>query len=492
MTRLLTFFCVALLSVQAWAAPAIDQAGADALKPRFVEMLGHYEASLKKDNISLRREGQLLVEPAGSYYAVTTPSLTLVLPNGNTRTLGMIAINTIPTDDPDLFKVALALPTPMIENDAGGKQVGALSIGRQTMNGLWSMKAGAFMSLNADYKDVHMVNAAQGTDITIPSLVVMADMKEDGPNLWSGPTELDAGNITIKDAKGGMTIGSVRGRTSVDKMDMIAQKEFEQRVRSAAPALAAQTNDNAMRETLMKTMVGDYFTRFANGMDATIAVNDIRFQTAPTPQNKAQTGSIQSIKFSGSTSALRSNAAGLSWNLSADGVKVDDPEMAKYVPTQILLKGNGVNIPFQTLLKTDAQTNMSTLFSQAGTRLTIENILADAPAFGVDAKGQFQASPTAALGAAGNMKIAVRGLKDLLGWLSTVKGPAAIGAPTVPPQFLAGLAMIEMVGQQGNDNQGRALRTYDITFSPDGKVLLNGTDLGAMMQTMKVTPTAPR
>ena len=48
-------------------------------------------------------------------------------------------------------------------------------------------------------------------------------------------------------------------------------------------------------------------------------------------------------------------------------------------------------------------------------------------------------------------------------------------------QALGGLGMVQMMGQQKKDENGRDYRGYTITLTPQGAVQMNGTDMSQMM-----------
>ena len=63
-------------------------------------------------------------------------------------------------------------------------------------------------------------------------------------------------------------------------------------------------------------------------------------------------------------------------------------------------------------------------------------------------------------------------------------------------QKLAGIAMglttLQMMGQQDKTTPGKDVRIYNIEFTADGKIMLNGNDLAAVQALMGMgAPKAP-
>lgn len=78
------------------------QAGLDA-KAGLLESQGHV----------LTQEGAVVVEPAGDYYAVTSPHLSLITAKGHVIKIGMLAANAVLDEAKREWTMAVALPTPI-------------------------------------------------------------------------------------------------------------------------------------------------------------------------------------------------------------------------------------------------------------------------------------------------------------------------------------------------------------------------------------------
>jgi|GEM_PF-4385991 len=175
MKTLLLALALTLCATPAFAAPAITQEGAEALQKLAEAALTSQTTAYKNAGSTLISEGRMVVEPAGTYYALTTPQLSLKMPDGVTRSIGMLAINAIPTEDPDTYKMAIALPTPMMDKNASGQTIGQIDIGSQTMNGLYHFNLQNFSELMADYKNIRFASTT-GPDYTIGSAAVQMTM----------------------------------------------------------------------------------------------------------------------------------------------------------------------------------------------------------------------------------------------------------------------------------------------------------------------------
>lgn len=108
-------------------------------------------------------------------------------------------------------------------------------------------------------------------------------------------------------------------------------------------------------------------------------------------------------------------------------------------------------------------------------RWSVDALQMVAPAYRVEAKSMFQ--PDAMVGdppVSGTANIRVAGLDELL------QRPDIRGM--IPPDNLAGLTVIQALGRQERDANGRSLRLYDISAKGQ-QIMLNGTDLAPLLQT---------
>lgn len=460
MTRILILAFAVFLSLPALAAAPIDQAGADALKPRVAESLDGFAASLQQAGITVHQTGNLLVEPAGAYYAITTPNITLQMPGNVTRTVGMVAINAIPTADPDIFKVAVALPTPMMDTNEKGETIGSLAIGQQAMNGLWHMKALTFVEVNGSYKNIRIVNSAQGTETQIPGMTATVKLTQSG-KLWSGPADVMLTNYSHRDKKLRYQIGGLHIQSQLDGLDMTARKNLDTKMKSQAVAL--------------KAILADFATHVASAVDTTITANDLKYQRT-WDDGAVKSGGLQSAVLRVALKDLRAASASAAFNLALTNLTSDDASLARYMTSKALVTGAADKLPVAELILADGNNDaIRAALSKAGSTLDITTLNVDAPAFGIDGNGKAAATQP---NPSGKMHIAVRGLEDLVTFLNSSSGPQALGMKQVPPMLLAGLTMAQLMGQPGTDAQGRPTKVFDLGYTEAGSLTLNGADLG--------------
>jgi hypothetical protein len=118
----------------------------------------------------------------------------------------------------------------------------------------------------------------------------------------------------------------------------------------------------------------------------------------------------------------------------------------------------------------------------AGTRLRITALDFDAPAFGTDITGEIRYSPDSSLGVVAGIDAVLRGLDAAMKLVLPAPG-AKVDPDT--QTLMAMLSMVQAFGAIAKDAAGRDLRTYKIELGADGRLLLNGADMTAVLETVR-------
>lgn len=159
---MLRFAFIAFVLFFAQPAFAAPDGGSEAeLRGVIERLIGGQRAAFEKTGGTFETNGAIMVEPAGKYYAVTLPDITLVHPNKSRTALGLIALNASPAGAKK-WNITMALPTPIITKSAAGAVESELSFGRQSFTGLWDESFQNFTSLKTIYENIR-INLPQET-----------------------------------------------------------------------------------------------------------------------------------------------------------------------------------------------------------------------------------------------------------------------------------------------------------------------------------------
>ena len=160
--------------------------------------------NMKKDTPTLIFKGDLLVEDAGGYFAVTFPHISAEFEGEEDEKarldFGIISLNAVPDTTEGQWKMTYALPTPMRLSDDQGRTMILFSIGEQKVSGLWNNDFGYFVDLDGSYGDLNLAffneKQEEAFNITVASSEFSQDLNEQS-GLWSGPSSFKLEDISI-------------------------------------------------------------------------------------------------------------------------------------------------------------------------------------------------------------------------------------------------------------------------------------------------------
>lgn len=508
-TKFLTilFLCLIVFTVGAPAAhAAIDEKGAAQLKELFTDYIKQQQQAADARASSLAAEGDVLVEPNGSYYAVTLPHLRVIYNDGSQFDIGMIAINAVPDkNDPDKIKMTVALPTPMSFINAKGQTKARLTIGSQNLSGIWYTKMDSFTKMKALYQNIVIAAVDDKSKITIDAFQALINMQEDARGLWSGPLSLTASNLNLYSKRGGKPdyIGEVymnvdtqgydieKGIKYVENLNALNESNSEGDAPSFSP-----DHITALYKLVTNAMIDIW-----DGMSTTIRVSDVNI-TAPAKATQPE----RNIKFSsfGTTfgmSGFRENDVAMHFAFNIGGL---DPAMfpeneSDIPPPDLNIDLTLAHLPFKDMIKIgesgldtglknpgmgqmvalQSMMAMPQLMTKAGTTLNITDSWVGNDAYKFVLNGKALADIKAKLGATGEATLTATGLDTLINTVkeqqeSNAQNPAAHEKLT---KMLKVLSVMQLVGQQSKNAQGQPARIYKFTLDEQGNVLLNGTAL---------------
>ena len=174
MIRFLNIFSLLLIILMpvSPALAAADAQGAQELKAMFNKLIERQKDAYKISGTEFRTTGDVMVEPAGNYYAITLPNITTLDANGSRAELGMIAINAIPSDVDGQWKMSIAWPSPITFINKQGKPELKIDIGAQRMAGLFDKRMENFIKMDAAYQNVRVENYEKDNIITMPKISI--------------------------------------------------------------------------------------------------------------------------------------------------------------------------------------------------------------------------------------------------------------------------------------------------------------------------------
>ena len=266
MVRLICFFCLLTFSAATYAqdtAPAINKAGAQQLKTMFDTLLEERKKTLRTtSDTALTYQGSTSVEPQASYYAITLPYISLRSKDGNRIDLGMVSINAAPdTTAPKRWKMAIAIPTPIIMYDKNDQSILRFVIGAQKSAGIWDETVENFVKLDTLYANVSVRTTQDDSfALTIPQILTRYDFRKGEGTLLSGDGYIVAKDLalTMGNQFSG-TLGSLRNDFTLKDFNTIEYAAHQKRISALTRRMTTDGVDkNALEKELLGTTVNLY------------------------------------------------------------------------------------------------------------------------------------------------------------------------------------------------------------------------------------------
>ncbi len=420
--------------------------------------------------------GKPQVTPAGDHYDVGLPSLSLVDDDGSSVKVGIVKMTMAPLAG-GAWQVGMTVPSQMQIIAADGKPDGELTIGSQRFSGRWLPSLGIFTAMDGEYGAVTAASKKDTSRLEIASLIAKADTTEKPAGLWSGPGTFAASGVVMTDEHGVelARVGRVAVETVVTGMDL------------AGLVKAGSNPEIGRHPEMLRGLLG--------GVSGKLIVSDATV-TSPGDGNAF---SIKEISTHGGIEGLSGEQTSISFGYGHSGLKLNpSPAPAEFTPDRVKLDLAVSALPnaklwaaVEALLKPPApeqtEDTLSEQFSQAvlaalseaGSRVSIKALDISAPISSAEIKGDATFDSKAAFGMVAGVDMVVR---DLEAAIKTLQPAPGTKADEDTQKTLATLGLIQALGVPGKDAAGRDTRTYKFSLGGDGKVMLNGTDMSAIIQ----------
>ncbi|HYH19311.1 MAG TPA: hypothetical protein VD995_11905 [Azospirillum sp.] len=451
---------------------------------------------------SMLWKGTTTATPSGDHYQVSLPFLSLVNDDKARLDVGVIRLAVKPLADGN-HQVGIALPPSMPHFDAKGAPEGAMTIGRQQIFGVWAPRFQTFLSLDAAVGTVGIVNNKGQAKLRLADVAGKVDLKADGagPNTYSGSSSFTLGGLQAHDEKGvsvanigTMAIEATYGRLDLERLARLTDPAPPP-APVAAPAPAPRTNPPAngapAPAPLPPMPAVPELQGLFGGAGFTLRLEDIAF----TDTDDGSRFGWKQMRMQGGVDDLDKPMSRATLGFSQNGLAIEPlPGPGEFMPQSIEFALSMGKVPTAALSQAFASSSVPGLdiatagaaagfqflgaLGQAGSEITLDRLSVVTPATAGTLNGQATFTQSAAFGAVGAFSLVMRGLDTAIKALQPKRG--AKPDPDTQGSIQA-LTMIQALGQQSKDERGQELRTYRIDLTPEGKLLLNGTDLAPLL-----------
>ncbi len=519
----LSFMTLAMLafSPAAYAQKPVSDEGMTQVKQAVDDAIKFERDVAAKSGAGLKMSADPQITNKGSYYEVRLPDVSYTYPAVGVIDVGTVVLNVThgKTDDEYLASMAVQ-PTMTFTAEDGQKLV--MNVGSQKFAMAWQAGLRTPTRVDAEYKDLKLTaDGKEKFDAVIAHTRVVVNLQKNAEGTWSGPIETEmtdiTGNLPASETAGAATIKLARiyNKTDYDSFDLAlalsSKKKMEALVNDAEGKNVEDT------EKVLTTLLEDG-TAFFGGAKTEIVVSNFVAEVAALPAKEGQTPeqprSLRLAEFSSlvDIQGLKSDKGNISARVTIKdlvGNNVVDPETAGYLPQNGNIELYMQDMPLQSLYKAFAglaiqglraakmaeeaeargqPSNMKRhhesqvmaaafalpqMLTTAGSSVSVRNSFIRAPDLSADLFGSFKATPGAAKIGVGEMTLKLQGLDEALKKLETDDSRQARRA-------VQGLSFLQVLGQQDTEN-GKPIRKYVFAVTLEGKMLLNGAEIGGLL-----------
>lgn len=520
---LFSFMALAVLAFSpaaAFAQKAASEEGVAELR-RVVEETIKFERDVATQTGAGLKMGDPQVSLKGSYYEVRLPDVAYAYPDIGTIDIGTVVLNVTHGQRVDEYLASMALNPTLHFNSADGDKL-SLHIGKQKFAMAWQSTLQYPTRVDADYGDLKVTTEKDKTfSGTAAGLRVIVNLQPNSDGTWSGPVEAELRDMQITLGKtdfaagGQVKLARFYNKTEYDSFDLGMILQSRKRMQDLVKSADGKPIEDV--EKVLNVMIDDGRTYFA-GAKAELMVSNLAINVAPLPAPEGQTPEEpRALRLSEMSSfveikGLKTDKGSLAARVSLkdlSGSNVVAPESAGYLPQNANLEVYLDDMPMESLYKAFAgllvegsraarMAEDATLRGQpsnlkrhqesqvmavamvlpqmltgAGSSISVRNTFMRSPDLSTKVFGSFKATPGAAKVGVGEMTLTIQGLDELL---KKLEG----GNTRQSRRALQGLSFLQVLGQQDTED-GKPIRRYAFAVTADGKMTLNGSEVGGLM-----------
>ncbi len=359
------------------------------------------------------------------------------------------------------------------------KVVAKISIAKQNNQGLWDAKLENFA--NADWKmsNIQLEVPEEPVAMSLADIHVTQVMNRADDDTWKQEGTMQLANFKFQAEGNTLSLGQIAGDFD------IAGRNY-QKILTLGDELKA-----LMKKDLEGPEAGKQFMDFFSGIyalfshfESNIVASDLLVGTPEQPMGKLARLSITSGYDEGDSSG-----AGINYQIEMSGLETQAPGVPpNLLPNSARLGLEVVNIPsqmFNTLMEAaaaaesmspaerEAHMNQQVmgLLMTSDLRLNIKDAFIAATDARLDLNLRAGVDPQSAMGGTGELMLRIEGMQNVIdaaGAMAQEQGPAqAIG-------------MLMMFSNRTEEN-GKIVDSYDLKFTKEGQLWLNGKDMTPML-----------
>ena len=515
---LLTLCFITILPLSAQAKPEINDAGAAELKKIITDMFEEQVGTSGLKGLELVKEGEITVEQAPSYYAITLPAIELIAEEGFKVKIGLTTINAVPNESNDKeWKMSMAIPTPILFSTNKGK-VYQINIRKQKNGGTWNSDLNTFSKFASIYEDISLDTADGQTIFNLKNAITKSNYVEIGDNKWKGDVKFTASDLSIIDPEkkvnfhvGGISmlsdidgydpeIGKKYKKEMMGEVDKIETLTAEMLSKDKKPSPERVTQIQKELDVINNNILSSFglILKSFNRSTSSFSLQDIDVSGVNKKTGETEGFKLGSLLFNlGVDGLTRENINGL-FSISYDDLKLpSNKENTELVPTKLKQKITLNNLPINQLIEmgknlSDANKKNpdSAKMMALGSLMSLKDTMAKAGAsikisdshmsndiYSAKIDGAINANASSKFGAIGDLTIVTTGLDKTI---SILENKASAEAdPAKKQKAMMAIGQLQTLNQFSAPNGNEKI--CKLSLDAQGNTLVNGMNLQEVM-----------
>jgi hypothetical protein len=375
----------------------------------------------------------------------------------------------------------------MITGREGEEEMFTLNIGSQDMSGTWSEKAQNFLNGKSTFQELKLAVAGEDFNASIGSVGLTQNLELDDSDNWQQQQTLAINSVLINGEGNSVSLDQVDGEFAVNGKEYFKLINIGNEMQSLIEAHAGQDQPPAE----FFDFLGNIFGLFGDYSTQLTATNlDVQQQGMPIAK-------IERIAMGGSMAEAENETSRMGYHIELDGFDTQMaplppnvlPHQARFemalqnIPAQIMQRFIEIGMASERLSEEEKDTYFQQQFlgllMSSNLQFDIIDTFVAAPDARFDMNAHAEVKPESAMGAIGNLALKIENMQTLI----DITGAAQ--QQSVAPV----LAMITAFSER-TEQDGKTTDSFDLAFTADGKLMLNGKDITAMVMPGAAVPPA--
>jgi hypothetical protein len=402
--------------------------------------------------------------------------------------IGTVSFRMTPEGD-DLYRVDdVKVPTEIPHKATDGSVDGSISLPSQHFTGVWSRSLANFLQLDAAYRDIKVVSPAENLSMVLSEMTTTIQSTDKGDGRIDQNAAFRLANFTFSDPEGMFSLGAIEVTSTAQGYNARGWAAVQDQIEAMTAGVEAEA-PTAIDPQLFEALRSA--APLLSSGTTTVQVSAVNFRDP----NGMELFALPAGSFDVSLEGFDQAIGRIALSLGHRGLAVNDvdPATKDLIPHELAVNVALENLPVQEIwngtIDAFASADMSTEEGSSMAMFMVMGLLQQSLVNGksrmglndwrivnalaqAQLNGVIEASAESMFGAVGQMTLDITGLDRLIDSVRTNFGPEA--------DEMAMLEVLRGFSNRQTAADGSVVDHYDIDFTPEGQLLINGKEYSFM------------